>query len=67
MMLYNYNVYKYYIVYIKYFVFIYEIIFFRREVNYFRDRLEASDKDGKVLFRVGFGIVDYKCIFDWGI
>lgn len=53
--------------YIKYFVFIYEIIFFRREVNYFWDRLEASDKDGKVLFRVGFGIVDYKCIFDWGI
>lgn len=50
-----------------YFMSKYKIIFFWWEVNYFWDRLEVLDKDGKVLFRVGFGIVDYKCIFDWGI
>lgn len=53
--------------YIKYFVLTHEIIFSRREVNHPRDRLEASDKDGKVLLRVGLGTVDYKCTSDWGI
>lgn len=67
MMLYNYNVHKYHTVYIKYFVLTHEIIFSRREVNHPRDRLEASDKDGKVLLRVGLGTVDYKCTSDWGI